>query len=598
MASRIEDYALIGNMRTAALVARNGSIDWLCAPRFDSAACFASLLGTADNGHWRIAPQSHSHRVNRRYRDNTLILETEFSTEDGAATVLDFMPVAERPNQLDLVRIVTGTRGSVPMQMEVLLRFDYGHLVPWVRRRHYGLTAIAGPDAVALRIPVPFHSKDFRTRAEFVVQQGQSLPFVLTWHPSNEPPPRAKNAQRMLTATEGWWREWSSRCTSAGEWIAPVQRSLITLKALTYAPTGGIVAAPTTSLPELLGGPRNWDYRFCWLRDATFTLYALLICGYTDEARDWREWLLRAVAGQPHELQIMYGISGERRLWEFEVPWLEGYERSRPVRLGNAAHEQLQLDVYGEVMDTLYAARKSGFPHDGEAWMVQKALMDFLESAWKQPDNGIWEVRGPQRHFTHSKVMAWVAVDRAIRMVERFEQDGPVEKWRALRDAICEEICRNGFDSERNAFVQHYGSKDLDASLLMIPLVGFLPATDPRVVGTVQAIRRELMTDGLVRRYTTRPSVDGLPAGEGAFLPCTFWLADNLAMSGHYEEARAIFMNLLSTCNDVGLLSEEYDPASRRQLGNFPQALSHVTLINTAHNLTLAQSPARHRAEN
>jgi GH15 family glucan-1,4-alpha-glucosidase len=597
MAMRIEDYALIGNMRTAALVGKNGSIDWLCAPRFDSGACFANLLGNVDNGRWLIAPQDETHRVSRRYRDETLILETEFTTDTGVATLVDFMPVAERGNQLDVVRMVIGTRGSVAMQMEAVFRFDYGHLVPWVRRRHYGLSAIAGPDAVALRMPVPFHSRDFKTRAEFTVKEGRSLPFIMTWYPSHEPPPRAKLARRMLSSTESWWREWSSRCVSSGEWSQQVKRSLITLKALTYAPTGGIVAAPTTSLPEWPGGPRNWDYRFCWLRDATFTLYALLISGYQEEARAWREWLLRAVAGQPHELQIMYGISGERRLWEFEVQWLDGYEHSRPVRLGNAAHDQLQLDVYGEVMDTLYVARKSGFQHDEEGWKVQEKLMDFLESAWDQPDNGIWEVRGPRRHFTHSKVMAWVAVDRAVKMVERFEAQGPVEKWRALRIRIHDDICRQGFDSQRNAFVQYYGAKELDAALLMIPLVGFLPATDPRVIGTVEAIQRELMSDGLVQRYSTKPSVDGLPAGEGAFLPCTFWLADNLAMFGRYEEARAIFERLLETANDVGLLSEEYDPHSQRQLGNFPQALSHVSLFNTAHNLTLAQSPARHRAE-
>ncbi len=598
MSLRIEDYALIGNMRTAALVGNNGSIDWLCTPRFDSSACFAALLGNAENGRWLIAPQGHSYRVTRRYRDDTLILETEFSTPSGSAVVIDFMPIAERRDQLDLVRIVTGTRGTIAMQMEVLFRFDYGHVVPWVRRRAYGLSAIAGPDAVALRIPVPFESRDFTTRAEFSVKQGQSLPFVLTWYPSNEPPPRSKVPQRMLTETESWWREWSSRCAAQeGEWQGAVKRSLITLKALTYLPTGGIVAAPTTSLPEMPGGQRNWDYRFCWLRDATFTLYALLICGYKEEARAWREWLLRAVAGQPHELQIMYGLAGERRLWEFEVPWLDGYEHSRPVRLGNAAHEQLQLDVYGEVMDTLYCARKFGFQHDDEAWKVQEALMDFLESAWAQPDNGIWEVRGPRRHFTHSKVMAWVAVDRAVRMVERFEAQGPVDKWRALRSHIHDDICRHGYDPARNAFVQYYGSKDLDASLLMIPLVGFLPATDRRVTGTVQAIRRELMVDGLVRRYSTQPHVEGLPPGEGAFLACTFWLADNLALSGHYEQARATFRNLMTTCNDVGLLSEEYDPANRRQLGNFPQALSHVSLINTAHNLTVAHCPARHRSE-
>jgi len=596
MTTRIEDYALIGNMRTAALVGKNGSIDWLCVPRFDSGACFAALLGTADNGRWLIAPQDESPTVSRRYRDDTLILETEFVTASGAVTLVDFMPIAERPNQLDVVRIVTGTRGTVAMRMEVLFRFDYGHIVPWVRRRPYGLSAIAGPDAIQFRTGTRLHSRDFRTIAEFTVKEGQAIPFSLTWYPSHEQAPRAKHHERMLSETESWWREWSSRCTSKSEWLPLVKRSLIALKALTYAPTGGIVAAPTTSLPEMPGGPRNWDYRFCWLRDATFTLYALLISGYTDEARAWREWLLRAVAGQPNELQIMYGITGERRLWELEVPWLSGYEGSRPVRLGNAAHEQLQLDVYGEVMDSLYVARRHGFAHDVDGWLVQKALMDFLESAWDQPDNGIWEVRGPRRHFTHSKVMAWVAVDRAVKMVERYGADGPVDRWRALSAKIHDDVCRQGFDSERNTFTQYYGGKELDAALLMIPLVGFLPAKDARVSGTVAAIQRDLLSDGLVRRYSTQPGIDGLPSGEGTFLPCTFWLADNLAMAGRNDEARAIFERLLSICNDVGLLSEEYDPGARRQLGNFPQALTHVSLINTAHNLSLAESPAQHRA--
>ncbi|MGO9059443.1 MAG: glycoside hydrolase family 15 protein [Candidatus Binataceae bacterium] len=597
---KIEDYAIIGNMRTAALVGNNGSIDWLCIPRFDSGACFAALLGHVENGRWLIGPQGEAYSVKRRYRDGTLILETEFETDSGAAMLVDFMPVAERRDQLDLIRVVTGTRGSVAMRMEILLRLDYGHVIPWVRRRPYGLNAIAGPDAIQLRTPVKLQSRDFRTRSEFIVKEGQTVPFSLTWYPSNEQPPRAKNPHGMLSGTESWWQRWSSRSTVKGRWSDNIQRSLITLKALTYAPTGGIVAAPTTSLPEMPGGSRNWDYRFCWLRDATFTLYALLISGFTEEAQAWREWLLRTIAGQPHELQIMYGISGERRLWELEVPWLDGYEHSRPVRLGNAAHEQLQLDVYGEVMDALYVARRHGFPHDDDAWRVQRALMDFLESAWDQPDNGIWEVRGPRRHFTHSKVMAWVAADRAVRMVERFGTDGPVDRWRALRARIHDDVCDKGFNSGRNAFVQYYGGKELDAALLMVPLVGFLPATDPRVSGTVQAIQRELLSDGLVRRYSTQQGVDGLQGGEGVFLPCTFWLADNLTMLRRYDEARAIFERLLAVCNDVGLLSEEYDPAARRQLGNFPQALSHVSLVNTAHNLGLAEStaeaPAEHRA--
>ncbi len=597
MTLRIEDYALIGNMRTAALVGKNGSIDWLPVPRFDSGACFAALLGTVDNGCWLIAPQGEARSVSRRYRDDTLILETRFVTETGAVTLVDFMPVAERRDQIDVVRIVICTRGSVAMRMEVLFRFDYGHVVPWVRRRDYGLNAIAGPDAVQFRTPVPIRNQAFRTTAEFTVGEGQSLPFVMTWYPSHEPPPRAKHWQQMLSSTDSWWREWSSRSDSSGEWASVVKRSLITLKALTYAPTGGIVASPTTSLPEMPKGNRNWDYRFCWLRDATFTLYALLTSGYTLEARAWREWLLRSVAGRPQELQIMYGISGERRLWELEVPWLDGYEGSRPVRLGNAAHEQLQLDVYGELMDTCYAARRLGLEHNEEGWLVQKVLMDFLESAWSSPDNGFWEVRGPRRHFTHSKVMAWVAMDRAVRMVERFKLDGPVERWRALSAKIHRDISTYGFNPELNAFVQYYGGTELDAALLMIPLVGFLPAADPRVVGTVAAIQRELLSDGLVRRYSTKPDIDGLPPGEGAFLSCTFWLADNLVIAGRHDEAREIFERLLSTCNDVGLLSEEYDPLSGRLLGNFPHVLSHVSLINTANNLRLAPSPAQHRAE-
>ncbi|HXR35459.1 MAG TPA: glycoside hydrolase family 15 protein, partial [Candidatus Binataceae bacterium] len=563
-------------------------------PRFDSEACFAALLGTREHGRWSIAPRAEA-RVTRRYRPNTLVLETHFETEDGAATLIDFMPPGDRHSTI--IRLVVGTRGKVTMRTELILRFGYGAIVPWVTRLEDGaLRAIAGPDMVVLRTPVHLRGADMTTVGEFTINVDDTIPFVLSYLPSHLPLEQPLDPTTALAQTETFWRDWSANCRPAGPWSDAVLRSMITLKALTYAPTGGMAAAPTTSLPESIGGKRNWDYRFCWLRDATFTLYALLISGYTDEARAWREWLLRAVAGQPNELQIMYGITGERRLWELEVPWLSGYEGSRPVRLGNAAHEQLQLDVYGEVMDSLYVARRHGFAHDVDGWLVQKALMDFLESAWDQPDNGIWEVRGPRRHFTHSKVMAWVAVDRAVKMVERYGADGPVDRWRALSAKIHDDVCRQGFDSERNTFTQYYGGKELDAALLMIPLVGFLPAKDARVSGTVAAIQRDLLSDGLVRRYSTQPGIDGLPSGEGTFLPCTFWLADNLAMAGRNDEARAIFERLLSICNDVGLLSEEYDPGARRQLGNFPQALTHVSLINTAHNLSLAESPAQHRA--
>ncbi len=597
MSLRIEDYALIGNRCTAALVGRNGSIDWLCMPRFDSGACFAALLGTPENGRWLLAPQGETRAVRRRYRHETLVLETEFETDEGVVAVIDFMPVFERREQVDLVRVVQGRLGSVPMRMEATFRFDYGRVVPWVVAHEDGLRAIAGPDALKLRTAVKMTGKDFTTVASFKVSAGQSVPFTLTWYPSHEPEPGAKHPLRMLNETEAWWRQWSARCAFKGPWRDLVVRSLITLKALSYGPTGGIAAAPTTSLPEKLGGVRNWDYRYCWLRDATFTLYALLISGYTEEAGAWREWLLRAVAGRPHELQIMYGLAGERRLPELELPWLLGYENSRPVRIGNAAHGQFQLDVYGEIMDVLHVARKSALDPGEAAWEVQKVLMDFLESAWCLPDEGIWEVRGPRRHFTHSKVMAWVAADRAVRAVEHSGLDGPVDRWRALRAAIHSDVCRRGFNPKRNAFVQYYGATELDASLLVIPLVGFLPAHDPRVVGTLEAIQRELMTDGLVMRYSSsNAGIDGLPPGEGAFLPCTFWLADNLAAMGRYDEARQIFERLLGLCNDVGLLAEEYDPAAGRQLGNFPQAFSHICLINTAHNLALEHGPTRHRS--
>ena len=597
MSAKIEDYAIVGNTHTAALVALNGSIDWLCMPRFDSGACFAALLGGPEHGRWLIAPEGETVAVRRRYLDSTLILETEFETKGGIAAVTDFMPIAEDRDRVDLIRIVRGVRGNPRMRTELTLRFDYGRTIPWVTDSDFGLRAIAGPNAVRVRTSARLRGVDFTTVGSFTVAQGQTVPFSFTWYPSNEAEPGARHPLRMLAETEAYWREWSARCTLEGPWREPVLRSLITLKALTYKRTGGIVAAPTTSLPESIGGPRNWDYRYCWLRDATLTLYALLISGYTQEAIAWREWLVRAVAGHPQDTRIMYGLAGERMLQEFELDWLPGYENSRPVRIGNGAHDQLQLDVYGEVMDAMHVAMKYGIKPQDDAWRVQTAMMEFLETGWQQPDSGIWEVRGPRRDFTHSKVMAWVAADRAVKAIERFGAAGPVQKWRTLRDRIHRDVCQRGFNPERNAFVQYYGSNVLDASLLMIPLVGFLPPDDPRVVATVAAVQRELVRDGLVSRYQTETGVDGLPPGEGAFLACTFWLADNLALTGRHDEAREIFERLLALRNDLGLLAEEYDPVRRRQVGNFPQAFTHVCLVNTAHNLTLTeQAPCSHRA--
>ena len=595
----IEDYALIGNTHTAALVGRHGSIDWLCMPRFDSGACFAALLGTPDNGRWLLAPAAEAKTVRRKYRGDTLVLETEYELAGGERVALiDFMPICEHDGRIDLIRIVEGRSGVVPMRMEAVFRFDYGRIVPWVRRREYGLSAVAGPDALQLRTPVPMRGENLKTVASFRVTEGERIPFTLTWYPSHLPESGTRHPLKSLDDTEEYWRQWSARCHDGGQWRPQVIRSLITLKALTYSPTGGIVAAPTTSLPEWIGSVRNWDYRYCWLRDATFTLYALLSSGYSDEATAWCAWLLRAIAGQPAQTQIMYGIAGERRLTEFEAPWLPGYENSRPVRIGNAAHDQFQLDVYGEILDVFHTAQRYGFNLGDDAWRVARVLMNFVEQHWRDPDEGIWEVRGPRRHFTHSKVMAWVAADRAVKAVERYGHEGPVDQWRALRDTIHADVCRNAFSIDLNAFVQYYGANTLDASVLMMPLVGFLPAHDPRIVGTVEAVQRDLMDEGLVRRYSTdNPGVDGLPPGEGAFLPCTFWLADNLAMMGRYDEARAIFERLLGLCNDVGLLSEEYDPRAKRQLGNFPQAFTHVFLINTAHNLSHAQGPAHERAK-
>ncbi len=591
----IEDYALIGNTRTAALVGRDGSIDWLCLPRFDSQACFAALLGEPGHGRWLLAPASGAVQAHRRYRGDTLILETEFQTGAGCVRVIDCMPVEQA--QCHLVRIVEGLAGEVAMQMELIIRFEYGSVVPWVRRSDEKLIATAGPDSLEFRSSVEMKGVDMTTRSDFVVRRGDRIVFVLGHRASHQPELAPADPEAALASTEKWWREWAGACTYSGPHREHVVRSLVTLKALSYSPTGGIVAAPTTSLPERIGGVRNWDYRYCWLRDATFTLYALLYAGYRDEAAAWREWLLRAVAGRPQDMQILYGISGERRLTELEIDWLPGYEGSKPVRIGNAAATQYQLDVYGEVMDTFHLARVAGLPREAHAWEVQKVLLDFLESNWQGADEGIWEIRGPRRQFTHSKVMAWVAFDRAVKAVERFGLESDRDRWQRLRAEIHATVCSEGFDAGRNAFVQHFGSKDLDASLLLIPLVGFLPPGDPRVRGTLEAIRSELAVEGLVRRYSTSSRVDGLPPGEGVFLPCSFWLADNLAMAGRKAEAETLFDRLLSLCNDVGLVSEEYDPRSRRMLGNFPQAMTHVALVNTARNLAGPGGPCEHRGQ-
>jgi GH15 family glucan-1,4-alpha-glucosidase len=600
MAERLEDYGLIGDLQSAALVARSGSIDWLCFPRFDSGACFAGLLGTDESGRWLIEPRAEIRATRRRYRGETLILETELETDQGTVRLIDFMP--PRGHDPDVVRIVEGVRGRVPCRMELVIRFDYGSIVPWVRRMDGDARlAIAGPDALCFRTPVDVRGENLRTVAEFDVAEGDRIPFVLTWFPSHHPAPDAIDAEQALRDTDVFWTEWSARCTYDGEWRDAVVRSLIVLKALTYLPTGGIVAAPTTSLPEQIGGVRNWDYRYCWLRDATFTLDSLLLAGYTEEAGAWRDWLLRAVAGDPADLQIMYGPAGERRLTEFELDWLQGYEGSSPVRVGNAASDQFQLDVYGEVMDAMYVARREGLVASDAAWAMLRRLMQFLEFEWDARDEGIWEVRGPRRHFTHSKVMAWVAADRAVRLCEEFGREGPTDRWRALRATIHAEVCERGYDAERGAFVQSYGSKLLDAAVLMIPLVGFLPAEDERVRSTVETIQRELVEEGFVRRYEESDDaaeVDGLPPGEGAFLPCSFWLVDNLALLDRVDEARELYEQLLDVRNELGLLAEEYDPRLGRMVGNFPQAFSHVGLVNAAFNLSQAiEGPAERRSE-
>ena len=591
---RIEDYALIGDCESAALVGRDGSIDWLCWPRFDSNACFAALLGGPEHGRWLIAPVDDATKVDRRYGGDTMILETNFTTASGEVTVVDFMPPIGP--QSDLVRMITGKRGTVRVRVELVLRFGYGDIVPWVTRvDEHTLRAIAGPDMVLLRMDHPLHGEGLSTVGEITIREGETVSYVLTWRPSHKPIPAQVDPAKALGETEKFWNDWSAHCSYQGEFRDAVLRSLLTLKALTFRPTGGIVAAPTTSLPEEIGGARNWDYRVCWLRDATLTLIALMDAGYYDEARDWRNWLLRAAAGSPDQVQIMYGLAGERRLIEWEVPWLPGYEKSSPVRIGNAAHAQLQIDVFGEVMDAFHQARGGGMPESADGWQLECALAAHLEKIWDVPDSGIWEVRGPRQHFTHSKVMAWVAFDRAIKSAETFLLKGPLEKWRALRDQIHKEICARGFDSELNSFVQAYGSKQLDASLLLLPLVGFLPATDPRVTGTIAAIEKRLLVDGFVYRYDSALTDDGLPPGEGAFLACSFWLADNYLLQGRHDDARALFKRLLAIRNDLGLLAEEYHPVLKRQVGNFPQGFSHIAIVSTAMNMKRADRRAAPR---
>jgi GH15 family glucan-1,4-alpha-glucosidase len=583
MGSPIEDYALLGDTQTAALVGRDGSIDWLCLPRFDSAACFAALLGDEDNGRWVIAPREHVRAARWRYRGDTVVLETDFDTAEGSIRVVDFMP--PRNGAAHVVRLVEGIRGRVRVHMELRPRFDYGRIRPWLRSLDGAYAAVAGPDSVWFRSSVPVRQENSLMRADFSVAPGELFAFDLSWRPSHERSADPIDPLRALAETESYWTDWVSSCTYAGEWREAVVRSLLTLKALSYAPTGGIVAAPTTSLPEQFGGVRNWDYRYCWLRDAAVTLLALTRAGFREEARGWHSWLLRAIAGDVAELQAVYGIAGERRLTELELPWLSGFEGSKPVRIGNAAADQFQLDLYGEVVNTIHEARRAGLEDDGEVWSLTRALVDFVESHWQLPDEGLWEVRGPRRHFVNSKVMAWVAVDRALTDAEAHGLPARLDRWRVLREEIRREVLLEGYDSDRRTFTQAYGSSALDASALLFPLVGFLPATDERMRGTVAAIERELCRDGLVYRYTTTDagSVDGLPEGEGAFLACSFWLAANYAVSGRLQEARELFERLLSLRNDLGLLAEEYDPRSGRQLGNYPQAFSHVPLVMAAH---------------
>ena len=596
MTSRIEDYAMIGDLGSAALVGRDGSIDWLCWPRFDSDACFAALLGTPEHGRWQIAPKDKSAKVTRRYRPNTLILETRFETATGVATLIDFMPPREGSSHL--LRHLVGERGEVELHGELILRFGYGAIVPWVTRiDDHTMRAVAGPDMVVLHSSAPFRGEHFRTVGDFSIKAGEKKSFGLSYSLSHEDMPEAVDVEERLAATEKYWTGWAAKNKIACPWNDSVVRSLITLKALTFAPTGGMVAAPTTSLPELVGGARNWDYRYCWLRDATLTLLALMNGGYYEEAQMWREWLLRAAAGSPSQIQIMYGIRGERRLTEWEVPWLPGYEQSKPVRVGNAAHQQLQLDIFGEVMDALHQARQGGLGDNATGWDLERELLKHLEEIWRDPDEGIWEVRSGREHFTHSKAMAWLAFDRAIKSAEMYDLPGPLDRWRQVRADIHNDVCRRGFDTALGSFTRAYGSKNLDASLLLLPAIGFLPPEDPRIKGTVEAIERELLVDGLVLRYDSGRASDGLPAGEGVFLACSFWLADAYLMLGRRDDAVRLFERLLSLRNDLGLLSEQYDPRAKRLVGNFPQAFSHLALVNTASNLSHDQKPAEQRSD-
>jgi len=593
---RIEDYGLIGNTHSAALVSRSGSIDWLCLPRFDSGAIFAALLGDERHGSWQLRAKDREARIFRRYRPGTAILETRFETEMGAATVIDFMPPPADNSVNEVIRLVRGDRGVIEMATTILFRLDYGRLVPWLQRTAKGIFAVAGPDAVRLYTPVELDNRNLTTQAEFAVHAGEYVPFVLTWFPSHRQPPAVGDAVGLMDRVERFWRDWSARSTYQGPWNEVVERSLITLKLLTYSPSGGIVAAPTTSLPESLGGSRNWDYRYCWIRDATLTLYAFLTSGYHDEAIAWRNWLLRAAAGSPKDLQIMYGLHGEQRLQEFTLDWLPGFAGSAPVRVGNAAFSQFQLDVYGELIGSLHAARRYGIDGSEAAWSLASVIVEHLARIWHEPDEGIWEVRGPARHFVHSKLMAWVAFDRMIASASIYGLSGPLERWRRIRDEIHADICRNGFNAERNTFVQYYGGATVDAALLFIPLVGFLPPDDPRVLGTVTAIERDLLNNGLLRRYDTDDGFDGLDGDEGAFLACSFWLCDVYHLCGRDADALKLFKHLLGFANDLGLLSEEYDPCGVRQLGNFPQAFSHVALINTAYALSGKDNAAAQRA--
>lgn len=596
---RIEDYGLIGDGESAALVGRDGSIDWLCWPRFDSDACFAALLGTPEHGRWLLAPKDEAARSSWRYREDTLVLETRFETESGSVLVVDFMPPRCGPAS-DLMRLVIGERGTVPMHFELIVRFGYGATTPWVTRvDDRTWSAVAGPDMVVLHTDVPVHGENMKSVADFTVSAGQKLAFSLTYASSHSDPAAIQfpNVPAALADTELFWTEWIAKARIPARWQPQVKRSLITLRALIHRETGGIIAAPTTSLPEHIGGTRNWDYRYCWLRDATLTLLALMNAGYYEEAQAWRDWLLRAVAGSPKEMQIMYGVAGERRLAEWEVPWLPGYEQSKPVRVGNAAYSQLQMDVFGEIMDSSHQARAGGMPSLEAAWNLQRTLLEHLEQIWEQPDYGIWEVRGPPQHFTYSKIMAWVAFDRAVKDAERYGLDGPIDRWRDICRRIHEQVCEHGYNEKLQSFVQSYGSEQLDASLLLIAELGFLPPEDPRVPGTVRAIESRLVHDGLVKRYDTDETDDGLPPGEGAFLACSFWLADAYAMCGRIDEAEALFERLVGLANDLGLLAEEFDPVAGRLVGNFPQGFSHLSLINTAFNLAHRNKPAEQRSE-